>query len=65
MVKKNNSQNHHARKENDNRRMRDTQRNLKEQYMRKGDNPSTGEIRWINMGRRGSGVHGRKNLYTE
>jgi len=65
VVKKNDSQNHYARKENDNRRMQDTQRNSKEQYMRKRDNLSTGETRQINMGRRWCGVHGRKNLYTE
>ena len=65
MIKKNDSQNHHTRKENDNRRMRDTQRNSKEQYIRKRDNLSTGETRRINIRRRWSGVHERKNLCTE
>ena len=65
MDKKNDSQNHYVGKENDGGRKRGTQGNIKEQYKRKGSSPSIGKTRWINMGRRQSSVHGRKNLCTK
>ena len=65
MVKKNSSQNHHARKENDSRRMQYTQGNLEKQHKEKGDSLSTGEMRWIDIERKQSGIQGRKDLHPK
>ena len=62
MDKKNNSQGYDVEKKSDDRRKQHSQENLEEQYKREGNCSSIGEEQWISIGRRWSGIHGRKNL---
>ena len=65
MVKKNNSWNYNDGKENNSRQKQYNQENQKKQHQRKEGGLSIEERRWTNIGRRWSGIHGRKNLCSE
>ena len=65
MAMKDDNGNHNNSKENDNRRKRYTQENQKKHDEREKSCSNTEERGQSNLGRRWSGVHGRKNLYTK
>jgi len=65
MVKKNDSQNYHTRKENNSRRRQYIQGNPKKHNKRERSCSSTEERGRSNLERRWSGVYGRKDLCTE
>ena len=62
MDKKDNHQGHDVGTKGVNRRRQHNQENLEEQHKREGSCTSIREERWINMGRRQSGIHGRKSI---
>ena len=65
MAMKDDSGNHNDSKENNDRRKRYTQGNQKKHDERERSDSSTEERGQSNLGRRWSGVHGRKSLCTE
>ena len=65
MAMKDDSRDHNDQEENDSERRRHTQGNQKKHNKREGSCSSTEEGGRSNLGRRWSGVYGRKNLCTK
>ena len=65
MGKEDNSQDYDVRMKSETKGRRYTQEDLKKQHKREGSGPGIGKERRTNMGRRQSGIHGRKNIHPK